>query len=231
VILVAMSLLTIKVSNMTNKLPVVGRSYKCKRSKRTGMVFAISGDWLTVIYDINDSASLLISDFFDCFEELLEDNSRQEKPQKNMSIKELSKIAVDKIIYDVADRRGLKYQWNAIDSEIQREITHKWENIIIQTFEEILKDNSQQTEQVQVREFIFSEEVREAMEELKKLDAASEEFLKPVTLIVGRIINKSAKDAIEAALELICVYGAASKNLLNAFEQMQKYIQELKKGR
>ena len=34
--------------------------------------------------------------------------------------------AVDEIIYDLSDRRGLKQEWGKIDEEIQDEIRLKW---------------------------------------------------------------------------------------------------------
>lgn len=39
-------------------------------------------------------------------------------------------IAVDKIIADLTDRRGLRQSWESIDGGIQAEIKHKWASII-----------------------------------------------------------------------------------------------------
>ena len=79
---------------------------------------------------------------------------------KTEKINELAKIAVDRIIYDLTDRRGLKQEYNAIDPEIQREIIHKWENIIIDNLKKLAATN----EQPKLHE---EDKVQIAMEELK----------------------------------------------------------------
>lgn len=50
---------------------------------------------------------------------------------------EAAKVIIDRILHDLTDRRGLKQEWNSIDSDIQREIAKKWEKIIVDYFEEL----------------------------------------------------------------------------------------------
>ena len=46
-----------------------------------------------------------------------------------MNDKKIKEI-VEKIVFDISDRRGLKNEWYAIDEDIQEEIKECWFNII-----------------------------------------------------------------------------------------------------
>ena len=37
---------------------------------------------------------------------------------------------VNRIVADIKDRRGLKWEWNAIDDDIQKQIKEEWVKII-----------------------------------------------------------------------------------------------------
>jgi hypothetical protein len=45
--------------------------------------------------------------------------------------KQVSKIIVQDIIYDLKDRKGLQNEWDSIDKDIQQEIIATWEGIIL----------------------------------------------------------------------------------------------------
>lgn len=40
-------------------------------------------------------------------------------------------IAVDKIIDDLSDRKGLRHEWEQIDEDIQEEIKDQWRLIVL----------------------------------------------------------------------------------------------------
>lgn len=42
--------------------------------------------------------------------------------------------AVDAIITDLSDRRGLRHEWDQIDDDIKREIRHAWIAAVIEAF-------------------------------------------------------------------------------------------------
>ena len=44
--------------------------------------------------------------------------------------RQIAKIAVNKILEDLTDRRGLRQAWEAIDDSIRTEIRAEWEQII-----------------------------------------------------------------------------------------------------
>lgn len=41
-----------------------------------------------------------------------------------------AEIAVDEIIKDLSDRRGLRHEWDQIDDDIKKEIRDKWIKIV-----------------------------------------------------------------------------------------------------
>jgi hypothetical protein len=43
------------------------------------------------------------------------------------------RLAVDAIVEDLSDRRGLKHEWRQIEPAIQREIRRTWESLIRET--------------------------------------------------------------------------------------------------
>ncbi len=47
-----------------------------------------------------------------------------------MQIKDFAEKVVEKIVYDLSDRRGLRQEWEGIDDEIQKEIKSVWRSII-----------------------------------------------------------------------------------------------------
>jgi hypothetical protein len=49
---------------------------------------------------------------------------------KRKQKKDWADKAVDKIIYDLSDRRGLRQEWDQIDDEIKCEIKAIWTKII-----------------------------------------------------------------------------------------------------
>lgn len=49
---------------------------------------------------------------------------------KTVSMSKAAKKAVEGIVKDLSDRRGLRHEWDQIDSEIKREIQNKWTEII-----------------------------------------------------------------------------------------------------
>jgi hypothetical protein len=52
-----------------------------------------------------------------------------------MRTRQRARQAVDKIVADLRDRRGLKHEWNSIDPDIQAEIRTQWERFIFEAFE------------------------------------------------------------------------------------------------
>jgi hypothetical protein len=44
----------------------------------------------------------------------------------SVTVREMAEVAVDAIIYDLDDRRGLKHEWRAIDEDIRRDIREAW---------------------------------------------------------------------------------------------------------
>lgn len=55
-----------------------------------------------------------------------------------MKTKDIAKIIVNSIIADLTDRRGLRQEWEYIDSEIQNEIEKTWIEIV----QKVLKENN-----------------------------------------------------------------------------------------
>ncbi|HNR65505.1 MAG TPA: hypothetical protein PKJ95_04335 [Atribacterota bacterium] len=51
-------------------------------------------------------------------------------------IKKACKLAVEEIIFDLSDRRGLRQEWEQIDDDIVEEIKEKWQEIIFNQFKE-----------------------------------------------------------------------------------------------
>lgn len=51
-------------------------------------------------------------------------------------IKKACKLAVEEIIFDLSDRRGLRQEWEQIDDDIVKEIKKKWQEIIFNQFKE-----------------------------------------------------------------------------------------------
>jgi predicted component of type VI protein secretion system len=49
-------------------------------------------------------------------------------------MKEKAQKAVDLIIDDLSDRRGLKHEWHQIDPEIQAEIKEEWVGLLLSVF-------------------------------------------------------------------------------------------------
>jgi hypothetical protein len=47
----------------------------------------------------------------------------------------LAQLAVDEIVYDLSDRRGMGQQWDGIDNDIKEEIKEVWTKIIVKMFE------------------------------------------------------------------------------------------------
>jgi hypothetical protein len=47
-----------------------------------------------------------------------------------MTIEERARQAVDEIITDLSDRRGLKREWAQIDADVQEEICQTWAELI-----------------------------------------------------------------------------------------------------
>ncbi|HZJ66958.1 MAG TPA: hypothetical protein VFD36_25800 [Kofleriaceae bacterium] len=47
--------------------------------------------------------------------------------------------AVDAIIYDLDDRRGLKREWRGIDADIQQEIKREWSAIVARAIREAVE--------------------------------------------------------------------------------------------
>jgi len=45
-------------------------------------------------------------------------------------MKDKADIAVDRIIADLSDRKGIGNEWEWIDEEVQEEIRQKWSDII-----------------------------------------------------------------------------------------------------
>lgn len=52
-------------------------------------------------------------------------------------MKDWPELAVERIIADLCDRRGLRQEFEAIDEEIQQEITDTWVEIVRKTFHEV----------------------------------------------------------------------------------------------
>jgi hypothetical protein len=53
-----------------------------------------------------------------------------------MTKKDIANIMVNRIVADLTDRRGLRQEWEAIDSEVQSEIEETWMKIIETTLTE-----------------------------------------------------------------------------------------------
>lgn len=49
-------------------------------------------------------------------------------------IDEMANMIVHAIIADIRDRRGLKQEWNQIDSDIKDEIYENWKQIVTSEF-------------------------------------------------------------------------------------------------
>lgn len=50
--------------------------------------------------------------------------------------------AVDEIITDLLDRRGLRQEWETIDSGVQQEIKEAWAQIIVEALQAAQKGES-----------------------------------------------------------------------------------------
>jgi hypothetical protein len=55
-------------------------------------------------------------------------------PKGERIMKEKAQKAVDLIIGDLSDRRGLKHEWYQIDPEIQAEIKEEWVGLLLSVF-------------------------------------------------------------------------------------------------
>ena len=56
------------------------------------------------------------------------------RPIEKDEVTEIAARAVDRIVEDLLDRRGLKQEWRQIDSDIQDEICNTWADVISQVF-------------------------------------------------------------------------------------------------
>lgn len=56
-----------------------------------------------------------------------------------MDIEYIADKAVQKIVEDLNDRRGLKGEWRQIDKEIQKEIRDEWAMIIVNVIRQATK--------------------------------------------------------------------------------------------
>lgn len=55
------------------------------------------------------------------------------------TLEKVAKSAVEKVVADLTDRRGLRQAWEAIDPEIQAEIVREWQKIVEQAFDDALE--------------------------------------------------------------------------------------------
>jgi hypothetical protein len=51
----------------------------------------------------------------------------------------VAKLAVKKILADLTDRRGLRQEWDQLDTEIRAEIRKEWEALVDAAFSELMK--------------------------------------------------------------------------------------------
>lgn len=57
--------------------------------------------------------------------------------------KRLARQAIEQIVMDISDRRGLRQEWEACDNEIQAEIKKIWEDIIVEAIDNQLKEEKE----------------------------------------------------------------------------------------
>lgn len=52
------------------------------------------------------------------------------KKQRDDIVREKARKAVDKIVFDLSDRKGLDNEWSALDDDVKDEIVDAWTAIV-----------------------------------------------------------------------------------------------------
>lgn len=193
---------------MTNKqMPKVGERYK---QKKTNKIFNLNHlkakYWL---YDSDNSDNLILKEeidkgstmFFDDFEPLPNPESKEKLPEVGREYRNKMFPSLKQKVSDIDTLYSTKTLYIIFESgdTCQADLFwDKWDNL-----EEIPSTNQQEESEVQVKESMLSDEVKEAMEGLKK-ELSQGVFFKDLNI----------------AANYYCDLAERSKNLLNALESM-----------